>query len=1244
MMPSTFRLAVPVTGVVDGTAEQDVFLQFAPQFHSGWPHILLVGCRFGYAYLVHLDIREDDTISSDGTDADSKTLRKMDRSDPVKAKKTVPLSKIFYEDEMFCSFLDKVFVSALTYIEKSKLVVVGFNFGGMLIISLKTSKVISLLYIEGSVKYFALQEPEEDPRPILFFWVCINVVQKGPVVILLSINFPKDEAATKDPAEYTFEEPVFIPSMKWYPDSCSQMVSMRTLLIQKNKISGNGSEDFDELDETTSTLKMRNTGGSSVMHGSLFDLNAYYAKRLVGRVTVDATLAKQMHFFSRFSSTESFSPAVRGLLDVSAYSINRFAAPAFLKDSIDQLYYPSVYHITANCLSDKRFVQVMVRPIQIQLIANISENIENYFQEPREPCNWVCAIGLANSVPATNSNEEKACLLRVLVHNYFPGVLKLVEASSTKPEVLRFIQRWAWKEVEMTKSKFDDMCAPLFAVPPLELSPSARGFIHHARVFFKRASLTLECVSAKILAMDDEEWQDSINIQHQATRQVRFYAYGVAFGMCFKLLPNDARSSKLFEQVVVEFTKRYEKLQVQGKQMKIHEIVAEAMDLESENHVWEKKNAEEWFPPNSYSCFLPVLLMMEVSELTKLTMLCYYCLDIETFAEKEEFALEVMNQIRKIWLEDRQLASMDLEMLRDGNGAERSVNESDLKWLPLSCPEEVDLAKAEYLKLDYGIFKFNLNVIEKRRFNLIVEPPPPSTVEEPDFVVSCRAQCKEIAQRFPWIFKKVEGLPQFVLEKYHENAVKENMEHENFLRISSRKRPLPSQIQLNVRHINGAVPGFNGDREVELPCASRYFGGSRHLDAKEQDEMDNSLQRQRLMLFPPTPVAQPSSSFRACTEVKKAKVDQNIRSAYSEKKFGATSKRNVKAKDMDRVNKLIQTPVSLSKSMSRIPVRRAGGSSRLLFSGTEEATQTPTHPSSPMPTPTSILKRAQRRSRLISTAKPRLRFATEHKTEQIPSRAEKLIEEGNDTSFSTFAVLSSTESSNSSLAQLDDSLDACRKVESTPVSDENECVLPPNFEVQTQPISLTPDHNCGGPRLNQSIEEQGDEDMVEEKGEESGLVFMKSMEEQEELDTVAIAGAEDALVHEIPILKEKATPEAKNAEGPKKGEEKKKTPTKKTSKASSEVDEGTKEAREWVNAHLRRSSRMRSPLKSLSGRTALGSIPTKVNINLYRLMIVTTRPTCQTPVKPTVSTGIALIFIHYTVCDDIYDVLPNVIR
>lgn len=32
--------------------------------------------------------------------------------------------------------------------------------------------------VEGVVKYFAVQEPEEDPRPLLYYWACIQTPAK----------------------------------------------------------------------------------------------------------------------------------------------------------------------------------------------------------------------------------------------------------------------------------------------------------------------------------------------------------------------------------------------------------------------------------------------------------------------------------------------------------------------------------------------------------------------------------------------------------------------------------------------------------------------------------------------------------------------------------------------------------------------------------------------------------------------------------------------------------------------------------------------------------------------------------------------------------------------------------------------------------------------------------------------------------------------------------------------------------
>lgn len=38
----------------------------------------------------------------------------------------------------------------------------------------------------------------------------------------------------------------------------------------------------------------------------------------------------------------------------------------------------------------------------IKLIIDLAQNVTTYFNEPNEPCKWIHAIGLANSLPSEN--------------------------------------------------------------------------------------------------------------------------------------------------------------------------------------------------------------------------------------------------------------------------------------------------------------------------------------------------------------------------------------------------------------------------------------------------------------------------------------------------------------------------------------------------------------------------------------------------------------------------------------------------------------------------------------------------------------------------------------------------------------------------------------------------------------------------------------------------------------------------
>lgn len=88
--------------------------------------------------------------------------------------------------------------------------------------------------------------------------------------------------------------------------------------------------------------------------------------------------------------------------DITVSNVHQFAPPAFLNENIDQLYYPSTYHLEVNCLTPIRIFKAKVRPIQTHLIIELAKSVYKHFEFPHNSAMWIHAIGLANSAPANN--------------------------------------------------------------------------------------------------------------------------------------------------------------------------------------------------------------------------------------------------------------------------------------------------------------------------------------------------------------------------------------------------------------------------------------------------------------------------------------------------------------------------------------------------------------------------------------------------------------------------------------------------------------------------------------------------------------------------------------------------------------------------------------------------------------------------------------------------------------------------
>ncbi|KAL3103245.1 hypothetical protein niasHS_002431 [Heterodera schachtii] len=911
---NAFYVPQPITSIcsiLDGSAQRDQFLRLSNSFHKDWPHILLVGCRYGDVILVYLDLQTQklSTEAVQKSNSPSTALStKTEEIRPIRCKKNVHLTKIFYEDKMFvfraddgttkCLAKEKVMVSALHWEEKCGLVLVGFNFGGVMAVSLRTSKVYSLLYIDGSVLNFAFQEPEEDPRPILFLWIAFSSPRSGTSLLLCNVNFPKDEERNKlslQVEEYTYLEPQFAPYMKWPLVNCVRLHTMRTIQLQKCLFNGNSDSDPSSADGSLTVKDLTHHVRSDTsllfvtwaemahheemrVNGALFDLNAFYAKRMIPKIHPDSTIARQIPFISRFfSQGPLFSNQT--FLDIIPNAVYRFSPLAFLNESIDQLYYPSTYHLKNSTLTSGSIFQAEVRPIQVQLINELSQNFVSYFENPTRCVGWIHAIGLANSAPSTNINEERVCLLRVVMHSFFPGVISLIENSTGEIELLKFIQKWIWKELEITKAKFDELCSPLFANPPHDLSPNSQGYVQHARLFFKRASIVFRLIHSAVDKLNDPDWLHSIIVQETTVRQVRLYSTCIAFGLLYKLLPIDPLNSRLYATVTEKFSRRVEKLNKIGRKPQIHKLIGQIIELNSQNEIWQGKTAE-WYPPKDFTSLLPILLFVNISETAKTELIGYYCLDLESAAatfgsttevkdcstppsystrlrqfnqpsysfrsrkfftlflsvlSEENLSTEEMDRLKTLWLEDKLMAETKsgaenlLVLSSNGISAQTSSSRTDIKQL-----------REELLKNDWGLYKFNEAMLERGHFHLLLEMPPLKG-DEPKSVQKCYSRCLDIKRRFPTLFRKRKALPPPVIFHFREKAIHQS---DNWHLLPSVQSESVHQCQLVLPINKYAVTSFSSNtQKINHQRNSRvskmeHFEGISHCKTSTEPKED----------------------------------------------------------------------------------------------------------------------------------------------------------------------------------------------------------------------------------------------------------------------------------------------------------------------------------------------------------------------------------------------------------------------
>ncbi|KHN84780.1 Protein ELYS [Toxocara canis] len=928
-----------VATILDNTKSRELDVLHANLRSS--PHLVAVGTERACCYLVHFGVDSPDECDPTLTNAPFTTdICKKNKSDNVFIIRSVSGEKIHVET-------DSLSVTAIQYVEVCKLVVIGLSCGAFVTVNLADACSEVYYFSKGPVFSIAYQQANDDPQPVIYLWFAHSAITSrqsssshnhAPHVMLVRIDFPYDENSG------VLTKP-FIqrPHLTWPPDRCSRWLSFRTV-CQKDSFerSNNSSCSIHEGRSPTVEGSVRNGCGvdtslllmtwvditTATAEGAIFDLNAFYYKRLIPRVLFDSTIAHQNAFISRFTLASPKQVHLGFPLDVmaSASSICRFESP--LSDANDALFYASSLAISLDIITATHTFGVSIHSIQEEVLNFAESNIEKVMNgRPCTAAEWITAVGLANanSTIASNSeNVDASVVVSALIYHRRGRALKNWVEETRNKAAKSWLAKQLWDEVEHSKSRFDELSSSLFGSLANDLSRAAVVSMGSTASLVSIAAELFGCLASKADTLSSTE-RAELECHHRASSNLALYSRLVLFFWQKGLLPEASGFRKHRDKLRENFD-RCATMAKKNREVLWISALLEEMHLANGDDTCRIPGAgPSWYPPRSLLTLLAQMLVLQIVDVAKYKLIGYFLLDYDHVCDD---VLKVFDSFKYSFIQnDTALAEQICDKWKRDHGMQlektRKVDEyfkaistsssSDLRSL-MDCPlldrKQLAFIREKMLSMKDGVTLWNAFCMKRKYFDHLI--PPTGKPGDEQWKVDCDRWAMKVISLMP---RRPEvQLPESVVDKWRENrsSVPSRLRRSLFLSEMECKRSLQSPLVDRGRVMASRKRTSTGEQTSDVEAAE--VSGER----KNQEELRSDTEP-----FFNSPVL-------------------DDRAAKLEKVLSET--------ELESVRRVLQTP----------PSRRR------MLRGTALLGESPVSPfvSLPMPPPASILKSNKRKGLL----------------------------------------------------------------------------------------------------------------------------------------------------------------------------------------------------------------------------------------------------------------------------------------
>uniref|UniRef100_A0A0N4ZSL3 ELYS-bb domain-containing protein n=1 Tax=Parastrongyloides trichosuri TaxID=131310 RepID=A0A0N4ZSL3_PARTI len=703
----------------------------AIEFHDH-PHLIVVGMNNGSCYLTYFN-----------NTSEEKALRNGVPRQPTSAFNILRLFRD--QSDMVFNFrlitgniqlkLTDVTVSSIAFIPNCYCLIIGFNFGGLLVLNLVTQEQIKLKASEGEIKEIQYQVPDDDPRPTFYIWIATTFNMR-PKFILLTLML---QLEPQSPKILNKKQMALIRKLEFEAEYLSQFLSLQTVSRDRPF----GEERSTRLDETNrkDTTLMHfswiiNTPNGVSLEGALFDLNMYYYKRMIKFIKHDGTLARQCPMLSRYSMNKLNDVNFLHLHGTHLNPESVYRIKSDILVNVDQFFYPSTYGFELSTFSKNISVILSCKPLFLQFFERLYP-LKFYLKEPSQTFLYMVALGfktIKNPNKVYDDEYKQTLILSVLLHNCgWNLIIQMIKDITVTEKYLIKLMDWLYKEIQKCSDNFEKIVSRLFEEDSEELYSTQISKVHHYIRIFQAMEEIINAIKKRKLT---DESYNKLYVNEIIVDTFWLYSNLMNSFVAANLFPIVDDVIELHKKLADVYTKRVTLARKQKYKLEIEKLMELLV-------ISEFKWASDLYPPKNPAVLIKLMVAPEIRIQTKFKIISYYALDIGLLRNNESFLDKIQYNVafycnkkypvdffklKAIWRKE----AIELEFFKEklyipeeSNNKyiwERNLTIEDIENICFKMDfsqKELRSMRSSILKKEYGCFIWNYIAIKREEYAML---------------------------------------------------------------------------------------------------------------------------------------------------------------------------------------------------------------------------------------------------------------------------------------------------------------------------------------------------------------------------------------------------------------------------------------------------------------------------------------------------------------------------------------------